>query len=228
MPTYAPQSVASFGVSTPTFLSPLLADGHGVTSRKGTVASGIGVLKRGTICKIVAATGVITVGATAAEANCVLVDDIDATTATVQADVYLTGRMKADAVTWPGALSHADVTDALRDVGIYLESVMITDGSLAKSLPTGEEQKEAIANLEKARAAAKEAKAEAEAQEKQKPSDAPFQYLTPDEREQSADLAPSALAIAAEEFAEEQGEKEEKPKKQEPPKRPEPPPPPRK
>jgi hypothetical protein len=211
--TYDPISKASFGFSTPTFLSALLADGHDVTSRKGTVASGIGILKRGAILKIVPATGVITVPAAAADCNCVLVDDVDATTATVQAGVYLTGRMKADAIQWPGALVHADCTEALRDVGIYIESVIIADGSLVKSVPTTEEAAEAMKNLKKARAAAKESEKEAgeEDEEKQPPSDSPFAYLTPDEKVDNPDLATSALAIAAEEFAEEQEKSGEKP-----------------
>jgi hypothetical protein len=222
--TYDPISKATFGFQTPVFLSPLLADGHDVTSRKGTVASGIGILKRGAILKIVAATGVITVPAAAADCNCVLVDDVDASTATVQAGVYLTGRMKADAIQWPGALSHADCTEALRDVGIYIESVIIADGSLAKSVPTEAEAKEAIANLKKARAAAKETE-EAVEEEKQPPSDSPFQYLTQDEKADNPGLATSALGIAAEEFAEEQAEKEPKEKRTDVPKPPPPKPP---
>jgi ubiquitin len=213
--TYDPISKASFSFQTPTWLNPLLADGHDVTSRKGTVASGIGILKRGAILKIVAATGVITVPAAAGDCNCVLVDDIDATSATVQAGVYLTGRMKADAIQWPGALSHADCTEALRDVGIYLESVIIADGSLAKSTPTEAEAKEAIKNLKKARDAVKETEEAAE-EEKQPPSDSPFQYLTPDEKADNPGLATSALGIAAEEFAEEQQENPKEPKREQP------------
>ena len=130
----------------------------------------------------------------------------------------VTGRMKADAVVWPGALNHADVTDALRNVGIYLESVVAYDGTLVKSVPTVEEQKEAIKNLEKARKQTKEKTEEAE-EEKQPPSDSPLAYLTPDERETNPDLSGAALHIAAEEFAESQeGEKKEpKPPAHKPP-----------
>jgi hypothetical protein len=202
MGTYAPIGLASFS-STPYTYSPLLSDGDDITSRSGTVASGIGILKRGTICKIVPATGVITVGATAAEANCILVNDVDATSATVAAQVYLTGRFKADAVIWPGALAHADVTDALRNYGIILESVVFTDGTLVKSLPKGGESAGAQAIVESnrtdeaARSAGrgKGAKAAPEA-----PADvsidSPWAYLTAEEREKQPELA--AVPTAAE------------------------------
>ena len=134
MASYAPIGQSSFS-STSFGYTPLLSDGSDIVSRSGTVASGTGILKRGAICKIVPATGVITVGATAAEANCILSNDVDATSATVAAVVYLSGKFKADAVIWPGALSHADVSDALRNYGILIESVVFTDGTLVKSLP---------------------------------------------------------------------------------------------
>lgn len=194
MASYAPIGQASFSLTSYTY-SPLLSDGDDVTSRSGTVASGIGVLKRGTICKIVPATGVITVGATAAEANCILVNDVDATSATVPAMVYMTGRFKADAVIWPGALAHADVTDALRNWGIIIESVVFTDGTLVKSVPNEAEAQVAQQVVEQNRADAKAAadKAAAPADQtvgdKKLPMDSPWAYLTPEEREKHPELA---------------------------------------
>ena len=188
--TYSPLGKATFSTSSAYNDTVLLADGHDVTSRKGTVASGTGILKRGQICKIVPATGVITIGATAAEANCVLVDDTDATSATVEAGVYLTGRMKADAIRWPGVLSHADVTEAIRDVGIYIESVVGFDGTLVRNVPTEAETAEARKRLDAAREALKKAqKAEEEDKDKQPPSDSLLPYLTEEEREKHIELA---------------------------------------
>lgn len=132
MPTYNPIGRASFS-TTPFAYTPLLSDGDDVVSRSGTVASGIGVLTRGTILKIDPATGNITVPVAAADCNCILVNDIDATSTTVAATVYVSGKVKADALVWPGALGHGVVTDALRDFGILVESVVYTDGTLIRS-----------------------------------------------------------------------------------------------
>jgi hypothetical protein len=129
MATYLPVAKATFSQSSSYTYFPLLTDGDDAKSRSGTIASGIGILKRGTICKIVPATGVITVGATAVEANCILVDDYDATSATVPALVYISGSFNAAAVIWPGALAHADVADALRNYSIIIKSAVLTDGT---------------------------------------------------------------------------------------------------
>jgi hypothetical protein len=193
MASYAPIGQASFSLTSFTY-SPLLSSGDGVTSRSGTVASGIGILKRGTICKIVPATGVITVGATAAEANCILANDVDATSATVPALVYLTGRFKADAVIWPGALVHADVTDALRNYGIVLESVVFTDGTLVKAMATQNEAAGAMVVVESNRTEEETARKGRGAKEGEdvttKPSiDSPWAYLTAEEREKNPELA---------------------------------------
>src|SRR4030095_7200113 len=204
MASYAPIGQASFS-STPFGYTPLLSDGSDIVSRSGTVASGIGILKRGTILKIVPATGVITVGATAAEANCILSNDVDATSATVTAIVYLGGKFKADAVVWPGALAHADVTDALRNYGIFIESVVFTDGTLVKSVPTATESAAAQVVVESnrqeeetARSAGRGAKEGEDAATK--PSvDSPWAYLTPEEREKQPELAapPTMQALGA-------------------------------
>jgi hypothetical protein len=189
MASYAPIGQAGFSTSAAFGYSPLLSDGHHVVSRSGTVASGTGILKRGQVCKIVPATGVITIGATAAEANCVLSNDVDATSATVAAEVYLSGKMKADAIVWPGALSHADVTDALRNYGILIESVVFTDGTLVKSVPTVAEQSAGEAVVEKNREEETAVK-EGEAAAPPKISvDSPWAYLSAEEREKDPGLA---------------------------------------
>src|SRR5215471_7725736 len=135
MPTANPIAVASFSSATYNYYA-LLSDGQRVLSRPGTVASGIGVLVRGTIVNVDPATGAITVPTTVAGCNAILVNDVDSTSATVPAEVYMSGKFKADALTWPGALSHALVSDQLRDYGILIEAVMYTDGTIVKSFPT--------------------------------------------------------------------------------------------
>ena len=213
MPTYAPLGTASFTIATPTFNYALLSDGDDVVSRIGTVASGIGVLKRGTIVNFVPATGVITVPTTAAGCNGILVDDIDATSATVQAGVYVSGKVKADALTWPTALAHGDVADALRDFGILVESVVFTDGSMVKSFPTEAEAAEAQKNLDRVRQLAKDAekKAEEAKQDEPPPSDSPWAYLTDDEKEKTPGLATDALTQAAADREEKKAEEEQRP-----------------
>ena len=192
MASYAPIGQAGFSLTSFSY-SPLLCDGDDITSRSGTVASGTGILKRGTICKIVPATGVITIGATAAEANCILVNDVDATAATVAAQVYLTGRFKADAVIWPGALAHADVADALRNYGIILESVVFTDGTLVKAMATEAEGQAAQQVVESNRAEEEAARNAAKTATEEPPAkvsvDSPWAYLTAEEREKNPELA---------------------------------------
>jgi len=199
MPTYSPIGQASFSTVTPTAYNPLLSDGDDVVSRTGTVASGIGILKRGTIVKCDPATGAITLPAAAADCNGVLVDDVDATSATVPAGVYLSGKMKADAIIWPAALGHAVVSDALRDFGILIESVVYTDGVTVRSVPTDAQAQSAQAVVEFNRegGAAKGAKAPETPPEG---LDHPLAYLTPDEREKNPELAevPSAMEIVGE------------------------------
>ena len=189
--TYSPLASASFSTTAFPNVQPLLSSGDDVVSRSGTVASGIGVLKRGTICKIVPATGVITVGATAAEANCILAEDVDATSATKAALVYLSGQFKADALTWPGALAHADVSDALRNYGILVESVVYTDGTLVKSFATAQEEAAGRAVVEQNRAdLASRAAGTPTAPAETKPVvDSPWAYLTPEERANNPELA---------------------------------------
>lgn len=197
--TYSPLAQASFSTATFPNAQPLLSDGDDIVSRSGTIASGLGIHKRGEILKIVPATGVITVPVAAADCNCVLVDDVDATSATKAAVVYLTGKMKADALIWPGALAHADCADALRNYGIYVESVIFTDGTLVKGMATAVEEQNARAVVEKNRSdqAAKTTAPPAEIEEKPK-ADSAWAYLTPEEREKHPELAepPTAKELA--------------------------------
>lgn len=196
MPAVAnPMAQAMFS-TTPFSYLPLLTDGDDVVSRSGTVASGIGVLLRGTIVKIDPATGAITLPAAAADCNAILVNDIDATTATVAATVYLSGKFSAAAVVWPAALGHGAVADALRNFSILIESVVYTDGTLVKSAPMDAEAAQAKAQLDANRAALKAAEDTAAAAATEPPpppavppSDSLLGYLTAEERALHPELA---------------------------------------
>src|SRR5215471_15818644 len=196
MATYLPVARASYSQTSFTNPMPLLTDGDDAVSRSGTIASGTGVVKRGTIVKFVPATGVTTLPAAAADCNGVLAEDVDATAATVSALIIVSGKVNAAALIWP-ALNHGDCADALRNYSIIVESTVYTDGTLIKSAPTDAEASEAKARLDKARADLKKAEEEAakapgekeEDKDKPKPSDSVFAYLTAEEREKHPELA---------------------------------------
>jgi hypothetical protein len=188
MATYNPIARPSFTTTSFSYIG-LLSDGSDVVSRSGTVASGIGILKRGAILKCDPATGVITVPAAAADCNCILADDVDATAATVAALVYLSGKFKADAIVWPGALGHGVVSDALRDFGILIESVVFSDGTLVKSVPLQAEAEAAMAIVEHNREELSRTGTPTGPPEQKPTADSPWAYLTPEERERHPELA---------------------------------------
>lgn len=195
-------ALASFSMGQTQTYDELLSDGHHITSRMGSVASGGGKLKRGTIVKIVPATGVVTVPATAAECNAVIAENIDATSATVACLVYLSGKMKADALIWPGALPHADVADALRNYGILVESVLFRDGIIVKSAPTEEQAEAAKERIETLREAHGEPPAGEAPDLTGGVADSSWSYLTEEERATEPHLAgPLPAALVEEEEA---------------------------
>lgn len=91
------------------------------------VASGAGVVKRGTVMGVVTATGKYIPSATAAvdgsqTPSGILVDGVDATSADVNSGVYLMGEFNANAMTiqtW----GIAALTAALRPFGIFVKSI---------------------------------------------------------------------------------------------------------
>lgn len=169
---------------------PLLSDGDDIVSRAASVALAGGVFKRGAIVKWDPATGLVTMPVAATDCNAILVNDVDATSAAQAAQVYVGGKFKADAVIWPGALSHALVTESLRQHDMQIESVEFIDGSLVKSAPSAEEAALAQKQVEMNREAAKKADAPtAEAVAQPPRSDSPWPYLTPEEREKQPQLA---------------------------------------
>jgi len=201
MATYQPVAKASFSsVAFPGAL-PLLATGDDVVSQPCTVAAGINsnLLKRGQIVKWAPDTKAVTMPAAATDANAIVVDDIDCTAAATGL-VYTAGIFSAAAVLWPGVLNHGLVTDALRDYGIFLQSVVFTDGTLVRSATTEAEAAEAQKKLDKARAdqkaeaeeAAKAAAGKSDDPDKPKPSDSAWAYMTAEEREKNPALLEAA------------------------------------
>ncbi len=195
MASYAPIGQASFS-STPFTYSPLLSDGDDVVSRSASMASGGGVQKRGTILKYDPATGLITIPAATTDCNAILVNDIDATSAAASALIYVGGKFKADAIIWPGALSHALCTESLRMHDIQIESVVFTDGTLVKaqSLDSEGQAAQQVVEFNKAEEdAARDAgkgRGAKEGTEPTKPAmDSPWAYLTAEEREKNPELA---------------------------------------
>src|SRR5262249_31666730 len=186
-------------IATPSFSTtaynyiPLLLDGDDVVSDKGTAAAGISgnLLLRGQVVKWDPATGAITVPAAATDCNAIVVNDTDTTAAVASVPVYKAGSFNAAAIVWP-ALSHALGTDNLRDLNILIHRALYTHRTLVKSSPTAEEEAEAKARLDAARAAAAAAAAAPAPPADTtapKPSDAPWAYLTPEERALHPELA---------------------------------------
>jgi hypothetical protein len=121
----------------------LLSDGLEIVSKVGTLTSGIGVVKRGTIVNIDPTSGAVILAVLGTSApNAIVAENADSTSAAVGVLVYVSGAFKADQIIWPAAGSHAAITDALRDNHILIESVEGPGGGMIKSAPTSEEQEQ--------------------------------------------------------------------------------------
>jgi len=216
MPTYAPIGKATFRSEGSFTYYELLSDGDDIVTSPGLLQIAAGIQKRGAILKWDPATTNVTVPAVETDCNCILADDTDPTSAIAPCNIYRSGKFKADAVIWPGALSHALITDALRKVTILIESVMYTDGSLVKSVPTQAEAENARKVIEENKQREKDAKKAivAEEEEKVPPRDSPYAYLTEDEKEKESQLADIHDRENEEKAA---AEKEKEPGKQPPP-----------
>jgi hypothetical protein len=205
---------------------PLLSDGHDITSTVGTAASGQPKRVRGEIVHLDRATGAVTTavtGAAATAANAVVAENADPTSTAVGVLVYLTGKMKADAVIWPPAGSHAAHTEDLRQIGIYLESVVFRDGLTVKSAPNADEEKVAKERLEEARKRLKEGKEDEEAPDQSKRvAESSWSLMNAQERLEHPELAMDAIPKEGED---EETDEEGKPKKKTPPTQPPPKPP---
>jgi hypothetical protein len=117
------------GVTTEgTFTPDKLFDRDTVT-RKRTIASGAGILPRGTLLGKITASGKYLKSLSAAAdgsqvPDAVLLEAVDATAADVDAAVALAGTFAIQGITFGAAHTAASVEDGLRDKNIYLENVI--------------------------------------------------------------------------------------------------------
>jgi len=122
IPNYGLASFKAEGI----FAYDSLISGGTIVSRTGTLASGAGFYKRGTIVHIDPATGIVTPGDTAP--NAIVAENADATLVSSVVLLYISGKFKADAIIWPGTGNRQVLTDQLRDYGILIESVITPGG----------------------------------------------------------------------------------------------------
>lgn len=106
---------------------PNIVNGAGVPVVTGlrTILSGQGVLKKGTALAKNSAGKMVILGTASATANCVLAEDVDATSADATALVYLSGHFNRNnlVVNTGYTITDADV-EAFRAAGIYVENSM--------------------------------------------------------------------------------------------------------
>lgn len=100
-----------------------------VVTQAITIEAGAGVLKRGTVLGMVTATRKYRpVNSTATdgsqEADCVLAEDVDATTADVNATAYFTGEFNESALIFGGTDTADTHRRTLRKIGIFLHKTV--------------------------------------------------------------------------------------------------------
>lgn len=93
-----------------------------------TIVSGAGKLSRGSVLGKITASGKLTLADStktdgSQTGNCILAEDVDATSADVVAPVYVTGTFNREALTFGGTDTAAAHEDALRNLNIYLTSI---------------------------------------------------------------------------------------------------------
>lgn len=103
----------------------LFAGQFPVVTRKRTIASGAGALKRGTVLGRITASGKYVKSLAASEDGSedpieILAEDVDATSADKQAITYLTGEFNASELTFGTGHSAASTRDALRALSIFI------------------------------------------------------------------------------------------------------------
>ena len=121
---YKGATFQSEGVYTPDQLVIEGANGY-----KGVIASGSGVLARGTVLGKITASGKFTKATAAAAdgsqiADVILADDVDATAADAEAVVYSEGRFAQAHIILGAGLTLAAVHPILRTKDIHLESTI--------------------------------------------------------------------------------------------------------
>jgi hypothetical protein len=98
-------------------------------TRKRTIASGAGVLPRGTLLGKITASGKYLKSVAAAvdgseDPDAILLEPVDATAADVEAAIAIAGEFNPAAVTFGAGHTAASVEDALRAKDIYFRSVI--------------------------------------------------------------------------------------------------------
>ena len=106
---------------------PNIVNGAGIPVVTGmrTILSGQGALKAGTALAKNSAGKMVILGTASATANCVLAEDVDATSADTTALVYLSGHFNRNnlVVNAGYTITETDV-EAFRAAGIYVENSM--------------------------------------------------------------------------------------------------------
>ena len=92
-------------------------------SVSGTIASGAGALKRGTVLDTTEG-GKLTVMAAGLTPYGILADAVDASAADAVAEVYLTGRFNKKALSAGGYTLSAEDINTLRNGGIFVENAV--------------------------------------------------------------------------------------------------------
>lgn len=92
-----------------------------------TIKSGAGLLPRGRVLgKITTGDKCVSVDSSKSDGSekpyCILVRPVDATSADVKAEVYISGQFNREALTFGGTDTDATHEDGLRDLNIYLTS----------------------------------------------------------------------------------------------------------
>lgn len=111
-----------------TFTPDKLLDRDTIT-RKRTVASGAGVLARGTVLGKITASGKYIKSLSAASdgsqvPSAILLEGVDATSADKEAIIAIEGKFAVAGVTFGASHTLASTEDALRDVRIYIENTV--------------------------------------------------------------------------------------------------------
>jgi len=117
----------NFGTSS---VDNLISDSkHPIDVRSIVIASGQGKLTRGTVIGIITASGKgAKVDSSKSDgtqtANCILTDDIDATSADVTTTAYITGTFNPDELVFGGTDTAATHATKLRELGIFLKDMI--------------------------------------------------------------------------------------------------------
>lgn len=106
----------------------LVAGAFPLVTQPITVASGAGVLARGTVLGIVTASGKYVKSASAASDGsqtpvAVLADSIDATSADVATGAYFSGEFNSNSLTLGAGWTLTSIAAALRDASIFIKVV---------------------------------------------------------------------------------------------------------